>query len=100
MEGHFCHFFKKYFTYTADKNRSIAEAVAIKKKKIIFVGSGADGDSLIDDKTEVINPEGKLLLPVFIDSHMHPAMSAILLFDDVDLTNVATHKDYLTKIRY
>ncbi|MCF8069486.1 MAG: amidohydrolase [Desulfobacterales bacterium] len=91
--------FKNGKVYTVDKNTPIAEAIAVKDKRIIFVGCNEDAGALAGKDTEVIDLEGKLLLPAFVDSHMHPAMCAILLLANVDLTDVFTHEDSLVKIK-
>ncbi|MDO8549300.1 MAG: amidohydrolase, partial [Ignavibacteria bacterium] len=43
----------------------------IEGNKIIFVGTGKDVQNYIDDQTKIINLEGKLMLPGFIDNHVH-----------------------------
>ena len=57
--------------YTVDDDRSWAEAVAVTDGEIVFVGAAADAQSLISDNTEVVDLEGKMLLPGFHDAHAH-----------------------------
>jgi len=64
--------------YTVDSEKSWAEAVAVADGKIIFVGSNSDIEPYIDPDTEVMDLAGKMVLPAFVDSHMHPALSAHL----------------------
>lgn len=59
---------------TVDGRNRIVEAVATKANRIIAVGKDEDMKPLIHDKTEVINLEGRSLLPGFIDSHLHMTM--------------------------
>jgi len=59
--------------YTVDKQRSWAEAVAIADDKIVFVGSDADVQSFIDPDTFVMDLDGKMVLPGFVDAHAHPS---------------------------
>jgi predicted amidohydrolase YtcJ len=66
--------------YTVDPQRSMAEAVAVNGKDIIFVGSNAGAADFVGPKTEVIDLAGKMLLPGFIDSHAH--VSATINEDD------------------
>jgi predicted amidohydrolase YtcJ len=47
------------------------EAVVSKNGKILFTGAKSDADHYTDDKTRIINLEGKVLLPGFIDVHGH-----------------------------
>ena len=57
--------------YTVDESQPWAEAVAIRGDRIVWVGSDADADQQRGDRTRVIDAEGRLLLPGFIDSHNH-----------------------------
>ncbi|MHB8580469.1 MAG: amidohydrolase [Ignavibacteriaceae bacterium] len=57
--------------FTVDKLQPFAESVVTQGNKIIFVGSNTDSKYFIDSSTEVINLYGKLMLPGFIDSHVH-----------------------------
>lgn len=57
--------------YTVNENQPYAEAVVVEKNKIKFVGSTSDAGKFIDGNTEVIDLEGKLMLPGFNDSHLH-----------------------------
>ncbi|MFC1477787.1 amidohydrolase [candidate division KSB1 bacterium] len=56
---------------TVDENFSVQEAVAVKGDKIIFVGSNAEAAGFIGSSTEVIDLDGKLVLPGLIDAHAH-----------------------------
>jgi len=57
--------------WTGDADKPWAEAVATKGENIIAVGSSADIALLIGDDTEVIGADGGMLVPGFIDSHVH-----------------------------
>jgi predicted amidohydrolase YtcJ len=57
--------------YTVDESQPWAEAVAIRGDRIVWVGSDADADRRRGDGTRIIDAEGRLLLPGFIDSHNH-----------------------------
>ena len=57
--------------YTVNENQPLAEAVFVERNKIDFVGSNEEVKKLIDEKTEVIDLNGKLMLPGFIDDHVH-----------------------------
>ncbi len=54
--------------YTVNENQPWAEAVAVAGKDILFVGSTADAKKFIGDKTELVDLEGRLMLPGLIDS--------------------------------
>ena len=69
--------------YTADRERSMAEALAVKDGRLVFVGSAADASSWVGPKTTVERLDGKLVLPGLIDSHIHP-----LDIVDLDVCNL------------
>ncbi|MGM0437417.1 MAG: amidohydrolase, partial [Bacillota bacterium] len=54
---------------TMDNNNSVYEAVGIKDTKIAFLGSNKEAKKLKAEKK--IDLKGKLLLPGFIDTHLH-----------------------------
>lgn len=58
--------------YTADKDRSFADAMAIKGDEILFVGAEKDAARFAGASTRKIDLEGKLVLPGLHDAHLHP----------------------------
>lgn len=74
--------------YTVDGKRSVQQAIAIRGNQIIGVGSDADLSGLISDKTEVIDLQGKTVLPGLIDAHSHPIWGSVSL-SKCNLTGVA-----------
>lgn len=56
---------------TMDDSNPSAEAIAISGDKILFVGSDDDAEIYIGDSTEVVDLEGKFVMPGFIESHAH-----------------------------
>lgn len=67
--------------YTVDKKRSIASAIAIKDDIIVFVGDDKSAVKWIGKQTRVIDLQGKLALPGFIDSHNHALDGTFELFE-------------------
>ena len=63
--------------YTVDTARSWAEAVAISDGRIAFVGTAADVALHIGADTTVVDLDGRLMLPAFQDSHIHPIGAGI-----------------------
>ncbi|HEY3930505.1 MAG TPA: amidohydrolase [Candidatus Koribacter sp.] len=57
--------------YTVDPSHPSAEAVAIIGDRIVAVGTSAEIDAWRNDKTNVIDGRGHLLLPGFNDAHVH-----------------------------
>ncbi len=70
--------FKNGKVITVNDNDDICEAVGIKKNKIVFVGSNADIDKIIDKNTKVYDLKGRTLMPGLIDTHIHPILMGIV----------------------
>lgn len=56
---------------TMDGERRIAQAVAVRGGRIAFVGSDAEAARRIGSGTKVIELGGRMLMPGFIDAHLH-----------------------------
>ncbi|MCK5125351.1 MAG: amidohydrolase [candidate division Zixibacteria bacterium] len=56
---------------TMDDNLSEAEAIAIKDGKILAVGNSAGMQAYQDEHTIIIDLDGRLAIPGFIDGHAH-----------------------------
>ncbi len=67
--------------YTVDPAQPQAEAVAIRGRQIVFVGSAAEVITWRAPGTRVIEAQGCTLLPGFIDSHFHLLWGSIELAD-------------------
>ena len=63
--------------YTVDAGRSWAEAVAISDGQISYVGSTAGADMHIGSNTTIVDLDGRMLMPAFQDSHIHPIGAGI-----------------------
>lgn len=84
----------KIFTQRADL--PWADAVAIRGKRILFVGSEAGAKAFAGPRTKVIDLKGRLLMPGFVEGHTHPFLGAFLT-SGLDL-QVASQADALKKI--
>jgi len=58
--------------YTVDGNGTVAQAIAVKGNKIIYVGSDVGVDKHIGRRTKLINAKKRLVLPGLHDVHTHP----------------------------
>lgn len=56
---------------TLDESTPAAEAIAIKNGSILYVGSSDGAEYYTGDSTEVIDLDGKFVMPGFIESHAH-----------------------------
>lgn len=66
---------------TIDEKQTITEALAVKDNKIISVGTTMKIKELIGNKTNVIDLEGRSLLPGFVDAHMHLSIYGTNMLD-------------------
>nr|WP_160314705.1 amidohydrolase family protein [Photobacterium swingsii] len=64
--------------YTVNTASPWAQSVAIKDDKIIFVGSDKDVVSVVGKTTDVIDLKGKMVIPGFIDNHIHPLAGSLI----------------------
>ncbi len=65
--------------FTADDRGSIAQAVAIRDGRIVFVGTNEGVVPFIGSSTKVTNLDGHFLMPGLIDGHMHPLEGGLKL---------------------
>ncbi len=84
--------------WTGNKSHPWAEALASRGERIIAVGSNSDIQKLTDAKTRVIDLQGRLALPGFIDDHTHFIEGGFHLLS-VDLRNAATPEEFARRIK-
>ncbi|WP_223529034.1 amidohydrolase [Pseudomonas sp. GL-R-19] len=60
------------YVYTVDGQNSVQQAIAISGGRIVYVGSDAGVDGYIGKQTQLIDLAGRMLMPGFVDAHMHP----------------------------
>jgi hypothetical protein len=61
--------------YTVDAARSWATAVAVRGHDIVFVGDDPGARGYVGPATRVVDLHGRMLLPGFQDSHLHPTQA-------------------------
>jgi predicted amidohydrolase YtcJ len=84
---------------TVDTQDSIAEAVAIRKGKVIAVGPTGDITQRVGKGTHVIDLHGRTATPGLIDSHNHFADGGVNLLYHVELSDAVRIDDVLRKVR-
>lgn len=82
--------------FTADTVRSRARTVAVKDGRIVAV-AGDDFADLVGPKTELVDLQGRMLLPGFQDAHVHPVWGGLDMLR-CDLAEYATADEYLDAI--
>ncbi len=75
--------------YTVDSAKPHATAVAVTGTRIVFVGDDSGAAMFVGPRTRVIELEGRMLLPAFHDSHVHP-MTAGLRLSECALDELTT----------
>jgi predicted amidohydrolase YtcJ len=83
--------------YTADADHRHATSVAVRDGRIAAVGHD-DVRDLIGPRTEVVDLAGGLLIPGFVDAHVHPA-GAGMEAAQCDLTGAVTLEEYRSRVR-
>ena len=59
------------YVYTVNAARHATEALAVTGDRIVFTGKNAEAKAWTGPKTRVIDLQGKMALPGFVDSHCH-----------------------------
>jgi predicted amidohydrolase YtcJ len=87
---------------TVNDAQPTAEAVAVKDGKILAVGSNAEISPLKSDTTQIIDLNGKVMVPGFIDAHGHmfgqgiaTTVAGLLPPPDGDVDSIAKLQDKL-----
>ena len=60
------------FVYTVDAHDSVRQAIAVRRGKIVYVGSNRGVRRFIGSRTTVRNAHGRMIMPGLHDGHMHP----------------------------
>lgn len=79
--------------YTADPGHSMAEALAVRGGRLVYVGNAAGVQAWIGPGTRTEKLGGQLVLPGLIDAHMHPV--DIL---DLDVCNLHSQAKTLAEL--
>ena len=74
-----------------------ARALAVRDGRIVAVGGEADVQGLIGPSTEVVELDGRALLPGFVDAHTHFLVGGFKLAG-VQLRDAATPDDFAARI--
>ena len=84
--------------YTVNENQPLAQSVIVEGNKILFVGSDIEAKQFIDSNTKVIDLYGKLMLPGFIDNHVHFISGGFYLLG-IDLRPANSTTEFRTILR-
>jgi predicted amidohydrolase YtcJ len=70
--------FRNGAVYTVSGGRTWARAVAVRGKRIVYVGDDAGVHGFVGPGTRVVDLAGKMLLPGFVEGHIHPMVGAVV----------------------
>ncbi len=84
--------------WTGNPDEPWAEAVAIRGETIAAVGTGDEVRAMAADGTEVLDAGGQMVVPGFIDTHVHFLEGGFAL-SSVQLRDAATPEEFSARIR-
>jgi predicted amidohydrolase YtcJ len=84
--------------YTVDAARSWAQALAVKGGRLVYVGSDHGVAARIGPRTQVVDLGGRLVLPGFVDAHVHPVSGGVEL-GQCNLNDLPDAKSIFDKVR-
>jgi predicted amidohydrolase YtcJ len=58
--------------YTADAGDTFAQAIAVFRGRIVYVGSDAGVERMVGPSTRIVDLGGRMLMPGLVDGHLHP----------------------------
>jgi predicted amidohydrolase YtcJ len=90
--------FKNGNVYTADAKTPRAQAIAVTKDRIVFVGSNESAQKFVGAKTRVVDLKGATVLPGFADAHQH--LSGVGFREmTLNLEGTMSLEDFLAKVK-
>ncbi|KAF8398253.1 hypothetical protein HHK36_017180 [Tetracentron sinense] len=84
--------------YTSDSSLPFAEAMAVRDGRIIRVGNYSSVHDLTGSGTKELNLNGKVVVPGFIDSHMHLIFGGLQMVR-VELRGVNSKDEFVRKVK-
>lgn len=90
--------FRNGNVYTGDPKTPRAQAIAVTKDRIVFVGSDADAQKFVGPKTRVVDLKGSTVLPGFTDAHQH--LSGVGFREmTLNLEGTTSLEEFLAKVK-
>jgi predicted amidohydrolase YtcJ len=84
--------------YTANPARPWAEAVAISRGKLAYVGSSSGAAAYVGNATRVIDLAGRYAMPGLVDAHVHPVMGGLKVLYECNFPFTATPSEIATAV--
>ena len=83
--------------YSVDARRSCHEALAVKDGRVVALGSAADAAEWAGPRTRTVDLGGRLVLPGFVDAHLHPVCAVNELYE-VSLADCESVEECLDRV--
>jgi predicted amidohydrolase YtcJ len=84
---------------TVDRTSSTREALAIRDRRIVALGTSADVRRLAGSTTRVIDLQGRTVIPGLIDSHMHAIRAALFFATEENWIGASSLTEALARMR-
>jgi predicted amidohydrolase YtcJ len=84
--------------WTGEADAADAQAVAVRDGRIVAVGSDAEVRALVGSETRVVDAHGGMVVPGFIDAHVHFVDGGFRLAS-VQLRDAASPQEFVARIR-
>jgi predicted amidohydrolase YtcJ len=84
--------------YTVNERQTLAEAIAVKGDRIVFVGSNAEAQKYVGKNTRVVDLQGHTVVPGLTDAHHH--LSGVGFREmTLNLEGITSLEDFLAKVK-
>lgn len=70
--------FRNGVIHTVSEQHPRVEAVAVRGKTLVHVGDEAGAMALVGPETRIVDLGGRLLMPGFVEGHIHPILGAFM----------------------
>ena len=67
------------YIYTVDGHDQVAEALAVRDGRILYIGTSVAARALAGPSTRTLDLNGRMLMPGLVDGHMHPLEGGTVL---------------------
>jgi predicted amidohydrolase YtcJ len=83
--------------YTVDAAHPMADALAVRGTRLVFVGSASEAQVLRGPSTRVVDAHGSTIIPGMVDAHAH-LLDVGQTLRQVDLTGAASYEDVIARV--
>src|SRR5688500_1170407 len=83
--------------YPGDDARPVAEAMAVRDGRVVFVGSERGADVFVGPRTRVLDLDGRTVIPGMVDAHAH-LLGLGQSLRSVDLVGTASYDEVVARV--